>query len=485
MIGAWLGRLSVRIVVAISALLIGVGAVQVVGVRATVRARALELRWQLVEQGVALARLAAAGDRVDSREVEAMLAGVPSLTVVFYGEDGCELARSRSDDDVATMLTEGERSRARGYRGAPLRLDGPSAGGPVRVIASVRDRPARAGEVAFVGLFEHHTAQALDALRLRAVIVALVAALLIALLVSLALAQRVRRWLTGLGATVQRISDGDLSARLPEQRDDEVGALVRDFNRMADQLAAKVRRLESEQERRRLLFADLTHELNTPLSSVLGYLESLQMPGIDEDAELRRRYVRTAFAQARAIASLSEDLDALSRLETEGLALARDSVDLHEICASEANAALPRATLRQVRIEVQGEGHATADRRRLAQVIRILLDNAIRHTRTETTVRVSVGAGRLEIADQGEGVSPEALERLGMPFFRNDEARDRARGGRGLGLSIAHRLVRAHGGALTLHSQRGRGTVAEVRLPQTTERDARESVGSTQHFGSQ
>jgi two-component system sensor histidine kinase BaeS len=461
---ALFGRLSVRIFLAITALLLGVGAVQVIGVRATVRAHALEVRWQLIEQGVALARLAAAGGRVDSGEVETMLAELPSLTVVFYGEDGVELARSRSDDHAATALTAGERSRARARQGAPLPLDGSSEGGPMRVIASVRDRPGHAGEVAFVGLFEHGAAQALDALRLRAVTVAVMAALLAALLVSFGLAQRVRRWLTGLGAAVRRISDGDLSARLPERGDDEVGALVLDFNRMADRLAAQVRRLEREEERRRLLFADFTHELDTPLASVLGYLESLQMPEVDGDAELRRRYAQTAFDQARELAALSEELDALSRLETEGVALTLGPVDLRELCASEAEAATPRATQRRVRIEVQGEGRVTADRRRLAQVIRILLDNAIRHTRAGTTVRMSVDAGQVQVVDQGEGVSPEALERLGMPFFRTDEARDRARGGRGLGLSIALRLVRAHGGALTLRSELGRGTVAEVRL---------------------
>jgi signal transduction histidine kinase len=285
------------------------------------------------------------------------------------------------------------------------------------------------------------------------------------LLITVFFTQHARASLREIESVVHRIADGDLSVRLPIRSDDEVGRLVTDFNRMADSLAQRLEDLErTEAQRSRLeaqrsrMFAAFTHEISTPLTSVLGYLESLRMPDIDGDEATRRKYVEIAHTQARALDALAEDLATISRLDYEGLPLTKSMIDLGSIAKRELVAFEARARERGVSITLASEGEVTtsADAQRIGQVVRILVDNALRYTPDGGNIELRAERRgeqlALQIEDAGHGVPAEHLERLGEPLYRVDASRTRGTGGRGLALSIARGIAHAHRGELVFAS---------------------------------
>ncbi len=458
-------RVTVRIGVAVTLFVLFVSGAQALATRVVLVRQALEVRRHITEEGIAMARLAArsGGDPAALRDE---LGELGSIAIVYYDRDGRMIARSRDDFATLTALTNEQRAAARAAGGAPHYLTPLARGARTEVIAATVDVDSTdVAAVAYVGLFEDSPVLATQSLRGALPIVFVLVSLAVAFVITWWLARRARASLARTERVVRRMSEGDLSVRLPESGDDEVGQLVADFNRMADRLAEHVERLEGEDERRRRLFAAFTHEINTPLTSVLGYLESLAMPDIEADPETRRRYLAIAYEQAQQLGALAEDLTTLSQLEYEGVALDQGDVDLRSLAEREVDAFRARAQARSVELAIEGEPTVVrADRNRLAQVLRILLDNAIRHTREGTTVKVVIGADGLEVIDRGEGIAAADLALLGTPLFRTDAARDRKRGGRGLGLAIARGLTKAHGGELTLRSSLGEGTSARVTL---------------------
>lgn len=456
-------RVTVRIGIAVTLFVLFVSGAQAVATRVVIVGQALEVRRHITEEGVALARLAArSGGDPDALRDE--VGSLGSMAIVYYDRDGRLLARSRDDFATLTALTGEQRAAARASDGAPYYLTPLARGERTEVIASTADvDSATPGAVAYVGLFEDSPVAATHSMRIALPIAFVLVSLVVAFLITWLLARRARASLARTELVVRRMSEGDLSVRLPVSGDDEVGQLIADFNRMADRLAEHVERLEGEDERRKRLFAAFTHEINTPLTSVLGYLESLAMPDIEADPETRRRYLAIAYEQAQQLGALADDLTTLSQLEYDGVTLDRSDVDLALLAKRETEAFQTRAKARDIQLAIEGGSTiANIDRNRVAQVLRILLDNAIRHARTGTTVRVVIGAASIEVIDRGDGIAPADLAHLGTPLFRTDAARDRKRGGRGLGLAIARGLVRAHGGELTLRSKVGEGTTAHV-----------------------
>lgn len=339
-------------------------------------------------------------------------------------------------------------------------------GTPVRVAESWALAERHVGQVRYVLLDDSHLVGRLRMSRRRVVALYTLVLVAVGLVLTWTMTRRFRRRLQHVQSVVTRMADGDLDVRLrPPTYDMEVHALATDFNRMADRLAEHISELNAEGERRRRIFADWTHEISTPLTSVLGYLESLRDGGVPE--ERRQRYLDTAYQQARSLQALAADLGVLSRLESEGLSLDSTPQDVSGVLRSELEAAADSSG----EIRVQDEGlvpaHCDADPQRLAQVFRNLLRNAVQHARQRVAVGCEVDDNhcRFLIRDDGEGIEAQHLERVTESFYRADPSRDRGTGGRGLGLAIALRIVEAHGGTLQLSSTPQVGTVVTVQLP--------------------
>ncbi len=262
-----------------------------------------------------------------------------------------------------------------------------------------------------------------------------------------------------------------MGERLVVDGHDEVARVAQGFNRMADELESTIARLRQSESTRARLIEAFAHELATPLTSVVGYLETLRMAEVDADAATRRRSVDTAFAQARALVALAEDLDSLAELDADQPRIARQPCDLAELVAREVAPFELRGAERGVRVFVRGPASldVVVDAGRIGQVLRNVLDNALRVTTDRAEIHIELRHDNeravLRIADGGAGLPADELARLGDPLYRRDTSRSRSTGGRGLGLSIAAAIVRAHGGTLTFSSPPGSGLVVEFGLP--------------------
>ncbi|MBX9858728.1 MAG: ATPase, partial [Sphingomonas sp.] len=244
-------------------------------------------------------------------------------------------------------------------------------------------------------------------------------------------------------------------------------------------------------ERMRVDFvANASHELRTPLASILGFVETLSDEKAGGDADVRARFLKVMFDEARRMQRLVEDLISLSRIEAEKYRLPAAEVDL-AVLVEEVHAELAD-TLDQrgedLIAEIDGNVPAVAgDRAQLSQVLHNLIGNAMKYGRPGTPVitrlrRDQTGMIRLSVADEGDGVAPEHLPRLTERFYRVDAGRSRALGGTGLGLAIVKHIIERHRGRLDITSVVGKGTVASILLPAIAPTTAtKESLSSKSH----
>jgi two-component system phosphate regulon sensor histidine kinase PhoR len=214
--------------------------------------------------------------------------------------------------------------------------------------------------------------------------------------------------------------------------------------------------------------ANASHELRTPLASVIGYLETLRETEVD--APTRSKFLSIMETEARRMHSLVEDLMSLSRIEAEKHDLPRDWVDLGRVAGTVAKDAQAGQGAGRVKVEVSTENAVIAgDRRQLEQLVRNLVDNALKYGDPEQPVSVNVGAegGKvvLRVVDTGPGIAREHLPHLTRRFYRTDPGRSRSSGGTGLGLAIVKHIVERHRGQLDIHSELGRGTTVTVAFP--------------------
>lgn len=267
--------------------------------------------------------------------------------------------------------------------------------------------------------------------------------------------------LGSLAAT--HIAEGDLSARVPVESPDELGAWARSFNRMAAALEGKVAELQEAQARQRRFVADVSHELRTPLTALVNEAVMLRDHLGRMDAD-RRRLAELLVIDVTRLRDLVADLMELSRFDAASEELELVRFELRPFLDSVVASRLPGARLRLPAQAVV----VRSDRRRLERILANLLDNARHHAgASEVEVAAQVHDGELvvTVADRGPGVDPQDLDHLFDRFYKSDPAR--SGGGSGLGLAIAREHARLMGGELTASLREEGGLVFELRLPVT------------------
>jgi two-component system OmpR family sensor kinase len=285
--------------------------------------------------------------------------------------------------------------------------------------------------------------------------IALAAALMAAWLAAGYHARRLRR----LERAAERVAQGDFSVPIPVGTRDEVGQLALTL----DEMQRRLRRLDSA---RREFIANASHELRTPIASLGGFVELLD-DDPEPDAETRREFVRTMRGQVDRLTKLSTDLLDLSRIDADAVSLTPAPIDLADLAGEVASEFAAAAEHHGTKIALAEEGAekplVQADRQRTAQIMRILIDNAIKHTApgTEITITTSCHAHqcRLSVIDDGPGIEPRSRERVFERFYTADSV-----SGSGLGLAIGRELARLMGGDLELETRRRR-TAFTLSLP--------------------
>ncbi len=303
--------------------------------------------------------------------------------------------------------------------------------------------------------------------------IALLVSGMAAVVVSWFVSRRIVAPIQAMSRASRRIAEGHYDERVAvplgaEEGTDELGELALNFNRMAERLART-------EEARRQWLADISHEMRTPLASILAYAEGLQDGVLPQDPEVYQQIIR----ETKRLQRLVDDLHELSRLEAGAYTLDRRAVAPGDLVAEALRRFAPAYAEKGVTLtsEVPAEVPPVwADAERVMQVLSNLLDNALRHTPAggRVTVRVippgapegEAGWVRFEVQDTGEGIPAQHLPHLFRRFYRVDKSRSRQRGGSGIGLTIARLLVEAHGGRIWAESPGlGQGSVFRFTLP--------------------
>ncbi|MBM3602676.1 MAG: PAS domain-containing protein [Alphaproteobacteria bacterium] len=231
------------------------------------------------------------------------------------------------------------------------------------------------------------------------------------------------------------------------------------------------------QERARVDFvANASHELRTPLASVLGFVETLLGPARD-DADARERFLTIIHEEASRMSRMVNSLLSLSQVE-QVMEAPDEEIDLVPLVREVVRGLEMQSKHRQMPIQLTLPDHLMllGDDDQLAQVIRNLLDNALKYGRSGTPIQLTAqqvaaeGDGvnwEITVQDQGDGIPPEALPRLSERFYRVDKARARSIGGSGLGLAIVKHILQRHGGSLKVDSVLGQGSTFTLHLPAT------------------
>ena len=244
----------------------------------------------------------------------------------------------------------------------------------------------------------------------------------------------------------------------------------------------ELRRLERV---RRDFVANVSHEFRTPLTAIQGFAETLLAGAID-DSQNRTRFLEIILEHSRRLARLTEDLLVLSKMDAERLELEVRRLSVSQLIESCLETAQRRALEKDLKISVemaQKLPDIAGDRRRLAEVLQNLLDNAIQYTLPGGQIIVSAKTGEdevvLTVSDTGIGIPKADQSRIFERFYRVDVARSREAGGTGLGLAIAKHLVEVHGGRLWVESEIGQGSQFHFSVPLfDPEHPAQRSVSS-------
>jgi two-component system, OmpR family, phosphate regulon sensor histidine kinase PhoR len=214
--------------------------------------------------------------------------------------------------------------------------------------------------------------------------------------------------------------------------------------------------------------ANASHELRTPLASIIGYVETLADPDAKVDPVTTAKFHNTVLRESKRLQTLVEDLMSLSRIEAEKHEFPREKIDLGQMAQTIGSEVA--FTVGEERIILETEpGVVSGDRQQLDQLVRNLIDNALKYGDAEAPVTLRVRRDNadvvLEVQDRGEGIHPDHLPYLTRRFYRSDPGRSRAAGGTGLGLAIVKHIVERHRGKLDIASKLGEGSIFTVRLP--------------------
>ena len=284
--------------------------------------------------------------------------------------------------------------------------------------------------------------------------------------------------LRSLEVAARALGEGRTGVRASEAGGDEVTALAREFNRMADDLQQRAAALSASDKARRQLLADVSHELMTPLTAIRGYTETLSMPDLQLDGETRRRYLEVVNQETYKLEAIIGDLLDVARLEGGGETFHPRAVSVEELFRRVVDRHYPSIQQKHVAVTVDVAPEASevlGDAGRLEQALQNLASNAIRHIpdggsltlRAEADDKEKEDRIRIVVQDSGPGIPPEHLPHIFDRFYKTDAARagTSVPSGSGLGLSIVQAIVRRHGGAVRASNAPDGGAIFEIILP--------------------
>ncbi|MBM7647596.1 signal transduction histidine kinase [Bacillus ectoiniformans] len=293
--------------------------------------------------------------------------------------------------------------------------------------------------------------------------------LVILLLVGTKWTKHMTRPLEQMKSAAVKVSEGDFTARVTAETNDEIGQLAKTFNKMAESIY-------QEDEKKREFLATVSHELRTPLSYIKGYSEAIDQ-GMAASEDVQKQYIHIITKESKRMERLVNDLLDLIKLEGGNFLIEKYPIPFAETIYQTVQKLEPAAKNKKIGIscDLDHDIIIEGDEGRLEQVVVNILDNAIRYTNEGGKIQVSLfkdnSQAILSIADTGIGIPGEDLKKVTERFYRVNKARTRADGGTGLGLSIVDHIIKFHDGRLEINSEYMKGTEVKVFFPLVTEEE--------------
>jgi two-component system, OmpR family, sensor histidine kinase BaeS len=330
--------------------------------------------------------------------------------------------------------------------GEPIQVEGQTVGW---VVGRAEALPPNPAEAAFLRRIQTILAQAA------------IGAGALSLLLGLILSRNLTLPLRQLTDATRRMAEGNLDQKVDVTSRDEIGQLAQAFNRMSTELSRS-------QALRRRMTADIAHELRTPVSILIGHADAIH----DGVLPVSTETVDLMLDEALRLQRLIEDLQTLSLADAGELSIHPQPSPPDVMLREAARSFATRAEAKGIDLVVEdaaGLPPASVDPDRMDQVIRGLVDNALRHTpeggRIVLSARAADRAVRLTVEDSGPGFAEDDLPHVFERLYRADKSRHRDGGGSGLGLAIARSIVEAHGGRIWAERGPGRGAIVHIEVP--------------------
>ncbi len=277
------------------------------------------------------------------------------------------------------------------------------------------------------------------------------------------------RYIAQLSAAVQNISEGDLNTSIEVIGDDEFAGMAENLNKMVGELRELMDKERESERTKNELITNVAHDLRTPLTSIIGYLELLAGP-VSMDSETQKKYIDITYTKAKRLQKLIEDLFGFTKLNYGKISMRVSKVDIIKLLSQLLEEFYPNFKEKNLAYELQSNVPAkviTADGNLLARLFDNLINNAIKYGAEGKKILIKVHAEdsivTVSVTNYGYVIPKEELPLLFEKFYRVEQSRSTDTGGTGLGLAIAKNIVDMHGGAIGVTSDL-KGTIFTVKL---------------------
>lgn len=265
-----------------------------------------------------------------------------------------------------------------------------------------------------------------------------------------------------LSETTKRISGGEYARRAEIASHDEIGSLAADFNAMADAVETHIAELTETAERQRLFIGGVTHELKTPLATMLIHSDTLLNANVDaRQMDISLRHINN---QCRWLERMTQKLLRLITLKEDIRPCETNVPGLFDSVAQSTESTMQKR-MTPLKIECETDT-LMVDADLIRSALINLVDNASKASDAGRTVVLKAYGRTIEVVDSGKGIPENEIARITEPFYMIDPSRNRKNGGNGLGLALVCEIVRAHGAALSIESEVGKGTVVKINFPE-------------------
>ncbi len=277
-------------------------------------------------------------------------------------------------------------------------------------------------------------------------------------------------YITRLSTAIQNISEGDLNTTVDVVGDDEFSAMAANLNKMVEDIRRLMDKERESERTKNELITNIAHDLRTPLTSIIGYLELLSGPNSNMSAEMEKKYINITYTKAKRLEKLIEDLFGFTKLNYGKVSMKVTKVDIVKLLSQLLEEFYPNFMDKDLAYELQSNVPAkiiNADGNLLARLFDNLINNAIKYGAEGKRIVVKIHAAEstvtVSVTNYGYVIPKEELPLLFEKFYRVEQSRSSNTGGTGLGLAIARNIVEMHGGTIGVTSDLN-GTVFTVRL---------------------